>query len=516
MNTKEKKAKVLTIIRKYLDISLHYLIHGIREPSEVINIIEKYCIGNKTERILRLEDSLSNPEGRYFLEKIKSFNVSYRDMMMLGGTFSDEKAIHKLFSIAPNNLAVSLLQKEIQVYANVIPEKQHEEFIKKSNVHRERSALLCYKYNQKVHFKINCHNPWYCTICKKQGHSSYRCIHNDRNKKENDNKKHNNTFVNTFIGMLKADFNIYNMKTQENKKSLIIDSGDSYHCCGIRHIQFLKNIVNLETPKLVGAAGGKIYTSMKKGVFEAILDNDTKIKLYDVYIFEDLQVFLVPMAALMSKGISIMTEKDTKENNNLFKIKYKTNENKNNRHLNIYIYTETLVGITKSNTSKVEFLHNKFGHQGIEAFKLTLNYYGYEVNQEELKNFVCKVCEDNNVKKSIIKRKDAVGFKGQDGEFFVLDSVDVLKSSRAGNSGFILATDICSKYRFIFCYKKKSDITTEIIKFFRWFQVATDIEIKRIHSDQGREIYNIEIINYYEEHGIYFSVSTSGYLNTMD
>eukprot|EP00924_Labyrinthula_sp_SR-Ha-C_P014874 snap_masked-scaffold_9-processed-gene-0.34-mRNA-1 protein AED:1.00 eAED:1.00 QI:0/-1/0/0/-1/1/1/0/229 len=229
-------------------------------------------------------------------------------MMMLGGTLSDEKAIHKLFSIAPNNLAVSLLQKEIQVYTNVMPEKkisygefytkmfeiaekQHEEFIKKSNVHRERSALLCYKCNQKGHFKINCPNPWYCTICKKQGHSSYRCIRNDRNKKENDNKKQTNTFVNAFIGMFKADFNIYNMKSQENEKSLIIDSGANYHCCGIKHKQFLKNIVNLETSKLVGAAGGKIYTSMKKGVFEAILDNDTKIKLYDVYIFEDLQVF---------------------------------------------------------------------------------------------------------------------------------------------------------------------------------------------------------------------------------
>eukprot|EP00924_Labyrinthula_sp_SR-Ha-C_P000677 snap_masked-scaffold_7-processed-gene-0.4-mRNA-1 protein AED:1.00 eAED:1.00 QI:0/-1/0/0/-1/1/1/0/119 len=61
---KEKKAKVLTIIRKYLDINLHYLIHGIKDPVEVFNIIEKYCIGNKAERILKLEDSLSNPEGR--------------------------------------------------------------------------------------------------------------------------------------------------------------------------------------------------------------------------------------------------------------------------------------------------------------------------------------------------------------------------------------------------------------------------------------------------------------------
>eukprot|EP00924_Labyrinthula_sp_SR-Ha-C_P014879 snap_masked-scaffold_9-processed-gene-0.33-mRNA-1 protein AED:1.00 eAED:1.00 QI:0/-1/0/0/-1/1/1/0/78 len=78
------------------------------------------------------------------------------------------------------------------------------------------------------------------------------------------------------------------------------------------------------------------------------------------------------MAVLMSKGISIMAERDTvtimknsvtlykadKDINNLFKIKYKTNEDKNTEDLSIK--TGTLVGITKSNTSKVEFLHNKF------------------------------------------------------------------------------------------------------------------------------------------------------------
>eukprot|EP00924_Labyrinthula_sp_SR-Ha-C_P000169 snap_masked-scaffold_39-processed-gene-2.38-mRNA-1 protein AED:1.00 eAED:1.00 QI:0/0/0/0/1/1/2/0/126 len=74
---KEKKAKVLTIVRKYLDINLHYLIHGIRKPSEVFGVIEKYCIGNKKEKLMTLDDSLNNPEGRYSLEKLKNFNTAY-------------------------------------------------------------------------------------------------------------------------------------------------------------------------------------------------------------------------------------------------------------------------------------------------------------------------------------------------------------------------------------------------------------------------------------------------------
>eukprot|EP00924_Labyrinthula_sp_SR-Ha-C_P001401 snap_masked-scaffold_44-processed-gene-1.42-mRNA-1 protein AED:1.00 eAED:1.00 QI:0/-1/0/0/-1/1/1/0/134 len=73
-NEKEKKAKAITILRRHIDISLHYLVHGVKSPATALQIVEEYCIGNKDQYLLTLEDKLNNSSGRFFLEKLKSFN----------------------------------------------------------------------------------------------------------------------------------------------------------------------------------------------------------------------------------------------------------------------------------------------------------------------------------------------------------------------------------------------------------------------------------------------------------
>eukprot|EP00924_Labyrinthula_sp_SR-Ha-C_P011863 maker-scaffold_76-snap-gene-0.92-mRNA-1 protein AED:0.13 eAED:0.20 QI:0/0/0/1/1/1/2/0/284 len=171
---------------------------------------------------------------------------------------------------------------------------------------------------------------------------------------------------------------------------------------------------------------------------------------------------------------------------------------------------ENLVALTKEQMGKIEYLHQKFGHPGEDVFKLTLKYFGYDLSKYDFTKFNCEVCEMNNIKRKIIKRKNATGIEGKDGEFFVLDSVEVLTTSRAGNTGFVLATDINSKYRFIFCYRRKSDIAIELIKFFKWFQLVTDKQIKRLHSDQGTELFNEKLIGFCEDSGIFYSVSVPG------
>eukprot|EP00924_Labyrinthula_sp_SR-Ha-C_P012152 snap_masked-scaffold_26-processed-gene-4.133-mRNA-1 protein AED:1.00 eAED:1.00 QI:0/-1/0/0/-1/1/1/0/556 len=190
---------------------------------------------------------------------------------------------------------------------------------------------------------------------------------------------------------------------------------------------------------------------------------------------------------------------------NLFLLKYKNNTNNIEKTVPGH-----LIASTVTSKDKLTYLHNLFGHQGIENFEITLQYYGYQFTTGELSNFICKTCELNNIKHAIIKLKNAVGFSGNDGEFFVMDSIEVLTTSRAGNVGFVLVTDINSRYRFIYCYRKKSDIVHEVINFYKWFQLKTGIRIKRLHSDQGTELYNQHSINFCNELGIEFTVSAPG------
>eukprot|EP00924_Labyrinthula_sp_SR-Ha-C_P010264 snap_masked-scaffold_23-processed-gene-1.38-mRNA-1 protein AED:0.58 eAED:0.58 QI:0/-1/0/1/-1/1/1/0/71 len=68
-------------------------------------------------------------------------------------------------------------------------------------------------------------------------------------------------------------------------------------------------------------------------------------------------------------------------------------------------------------------------------------------------------------KKTNISGKDKIFFISAPGKFFVIDSLDVLTTSRAGNVGFVLVTDINSKYRFLYCYREKSEISDQIVRF---------------------------------------------------
>eukprot|EP00924_Labyrinthula_sp_SR-Ha-C_P012158 snap_masked-scaffold_26-processed-gene-4.134-mRNA-1 protein AED:1.00 eAED:1.00 QI:0/-1/0/0/-1/1/1/0/328 len=275
-NEKEKNAKALTILRRHITISLHYLIHGVKYPAEALKIIEEYCIGNKDQFLLNLEDQLNKPSGRFFLEKLKNFNKIYRDFIMLGGVNEEAKIIHKLFVLSPRSMAVSLLQQEIlfndrlnpnqktkynEIYGKllIIAENQQDDYIRRSNAHN-RSVLVCFRCNQPGQYKSEFTNPWYCTICKRQGHSAYKCRNNNKkkndykNENERNNNNNNNSFANAFMGVLHEDFRILKIEEENLNQVLILDSGASYHVCGSKHAHLLCNIEDLKTPKRVGAA----------------------------------------------------------------------------------------------------------------------------------------------------------------------------------------------------------------------------------------------------------------------
>eukprot|EP00924_Labyrinthula_sp_SR-Ha-C_P001920 snap_masked-scaffold_30-processed-gene-2.40-mRNA-1 protein AED:1.00 eAED:1.00 QI:0/-1/0/0/-1/1/1/0/113 len=113
----------------------------------------------------------------------------------------------------------------------------------------------------------------------------------------------------------------------------------------------------------------------------------------------------------------------------------------------------------------------------MEPFKNTLNYYKLNLNMDTPKEPSCKICELTKMRKIIISRKEKVGFTSEPGQLFVLESVDLLTTSRARNIGFDLVIDINSKYRFLYFYKRKSEIADQIVRFLRWFKRQTDIKI---------------------------------------
>eukprot|EP00924_Labyrinthula_sp_SR-Ha-C_P010281 snap_masked-scaffold_23-processed-gene-1.41-mRNA-1 protein AED:1.00 eAED:1.00 QI:0/-1/0/0/-1/1/1/0/59 len=48
-----------------------------------MTLIENCCIGNRAEMLLLQEDKLNRSDDKYFLERLKDFNKSYRNFKML-------------------------------------------------------------------------------------------------------------------------------------------------------------------------------------------------------------------------------------------------------------------------------------------------------------------------------------------------------------------------------------------------------------------------------------------------
>eukprot|EP00924_Labyrinthula_sp_SR-Ha-C_P011904 snap_masked-scaffold_76-processed-gene-0.52-mRNA-1 protein AED:1.00 eAED:1.00 QI:0/0/0/0/1/1/3/0/179 len=139
---------------------------------------------------------------------------------------------------------------------------------------------------------------------------------------------------------------------------------------------------------------------------------------------------------------------------NLFLLKYISNTDNIEKTVSGPLIANTVV-----KEDKLSYLHSLFGHQGIENFKITLQYYGYQYASSQLLSFKCKTCELNNIKHAIIKRKNQVAFPGNDGEFSDMDFVEILTTSRAGTDSFTVT-------------------------------MKNGIRIEKTHSDQGTELYN--------------------------
>eukprot|EP00924_Labyrinthula_sp_SR-Ha-C_P002005 snap_masked-scaffold_30-processed-gene-3.104-mRNA-1 protein AED:1.00 eAED:1.00 QI:0/-1/0/0/-1/1/1/0/195 len=195
----------------------------------------------------------------------------------------------------------------------------------------------------------------------------------------------------------------------------------------------------MNSPKIVNAAGGKSYQSTQKGTFDAVLDNNQRIILEDVATFNEIDIFLVLMTILMSKGLcltakenSISISKDEsllhkaeKNQNNLFLLKFKPKEGKADDNYDLKRQEtnncQPVISFINGKMFKMEYLHNIFGHQGLESFQQTLKYYDIELSPKKLKEFTCIIFEVNSMKRAAISKKEKAGFIAEPGEFFVVD-----------------------------------------------------------------------------------------------
>ena len=92
-----------------------------------------------------------------------------------------------------------------------------------------------------------------------------------------------------------------------------------------------------------------------------------------------------------------------------------------------------------------------------------------------------------------------------------MDTVTAGNTSKDGKRGFLLITDEYSEYRYVYCYRRKSEVPHRVTAFITRIQRISDKKVIAVRCDNGTEFVNQHVLGYCEEHGITVERSSVGF-----
>ena len=75
--------------------------------------------------------------------------------------------------------------------------------------------------------------------------------------------------------------------------------------------------------------------------------------------------------------------------------------------------------------------------------------------------------------------------------------------------GTLVITDHATNFRWVFCYKSKTEVPTLLIRLLKQLQRRFGSVVKELQTDQGTEFVNQDLIGYLLDQGIGFRRSTA-------
>ena len=107
-----------------------------------------------------------------------------------------------------------------------------------------------------------------------------------------------------------------------------------------------------------------------------------------------------------------------------------------------------------------------------EPFSVTkyLHFCDYCVQGKQTRNPIAKTSGDQPSK--VLERLN-------------FDSVDAESTSRRGKKGFVLVTDSVSQFRWVHCYRKKSEIPERLVAFLKELAVNSTHNLMTVRSSNG-------------------------------
>ncbi|MGZ5510499.1 MAG: reverse transcriptase domain-containing protein [Nitrososphaeraceae archaeon] len=186
----------------------------------------------------------------------------------------------------------------------------------------------------------------------------------------------------------------------------------------------------------------------------------------------------------------------------------------------IQLVTEGKEQDSKSNLNS-KLWHNRLGHQSNAVITNTLKEFDIQynhVNAEERNQF-CEACIKGKGLKHVIGQATANQSRKAEATMDCLH-VDLVgyisihnddrkeRMPTFGNKLYALvAVEEYSRFVFVKLLKTKSEVTNELVNIINHLQTLSTKKLKRLHTDNGTEFINQQLISYLKENGTEFTHS---------
>lgn len=433
-----------------------------------------------------------------YLLKITDLDQQLRD---INAPLDDDFLSVLMLSGLPSDydpLIMALENSNLKLCSEIVKSKLLQEVLRRDFDRSEENVMFTHRPTKGKHYM-----KMKCFLCKKAGHFARNCPLK-ANKSDKRSEKCEKAWNGTLLTALAVNI---------NSNTWYVDSGATCHMTNNKNL--LQNYVE-DTPKLVTVANNQKLYSEGHGDVELLLKGHKQTtKLSEVIFVPGLSTNLISVGKITAKGLEVNfdTQKchiycgqtiiaSATKINGVYELDMEIQQSSDGSELAACSSLEvTNIPMDESMCSQ-ELWHRRLGHLNRRSMKLLKQGIASGIDYTDSKYTPCVACIKGKQsrlpfpKQSYNRATEKLGLIHSD----LCGPMSV--SSFSGARYLLTFIDDFTRMTFGYYIKSKDEVLSVFKMFKSLVEKQTDLKIKGLRTDNGREYINKQFQAFLKEHGI--------------